>query len=338
MTDNDTTPASGFRHDLPRWQHLVSAQWLAGLAAGRQVAAAPASDWRLLEIGFNAKEAYLQGHIPGASYVDTCEFERGPLWNRVADTELVALLLDCGICRDTTVVLYARDPLAAARAAHLMLYAGVEDVRFLDGGFAAWTRLHLPLEQGHIPHPPAAGDFGCPCPAHPEYLVDIDEVRSLLARPDACLASIRTWNEYIGRTSGYSYIPAKGDIAGSLWGRSGGDDDVSSMSEFHDAQGRMLAASNIRRMWKEKGIGPDRRTVFYCGTGWRASLAFFYAWLMKWERISLYDGGWCEWSRDPRNPVVCRVDASYERFRHRLEDEQLESPVPCSPIPHREAD
>jgi 3-mercaptopyruvate sulfurtransferase SseA len=28
---------------------------------------------------------------------------------------------------------------------------------------------------------------------------------------------------------------------------------------------------------------------------------------MNWERISVYDGGCCEWSRDPDNPVVCRV-------------------------------
>jgi thiosulfate/3-mercaptopyruvate sulfurtransferase len=55
--------------------------------------------------------------------------------------------------------------------------------------------------------------------------------------------------------------------------------------------------------------------VFYCGTGWRASLAFFYAWLMNWQRIGVYDGGWCEWSGDPANPVVRRVDAALARTR-----------------------
>ncbi|NWP29049.1 sulfurtransferase, partial [Escherichia coli] len=38
--------------------------------------------------------------------------------------------------------------------------------------------------------------------------------------------------------------------------------------------------------------------------GWRASEAFFYAWLMDWKRISVYDGGWYEWSADPKNPIV----------------------------------
>jgi len=59
---------------------------------------------------------------------------------------------------------------------------------------------------------------GADYPANPEYLVDMLEARRLLEQPDASLVSIRTWNEFIGETSGYSYIPAKGDIAGAIWG------------------------------------------------------------------------------------------------------------------------
>jgi thiosulfate/3-mercaptopyruvate sulfurtransferase len=43
---------------------------------------------------------------------------------------------------------------------------------------------------------------------------------------------------------------------------------------------------------------------FYCGTGWRAAETWFYAWLMDWPDISVYDGGWFEWSKDPvNNPI-----------------------------------
>lgn len=253
-------------------------------------------------------DAYLQAHIPGAGYIDTNALEHGPLWNKVADAVLVDLLLGCGIRHDTTVILYGRNPLAAARAAHLMLYIGVDDVRLIDGGYAAWTRLALPLAHGLPPAFPPVHDFGAHYPANPQYLVDTSQTRRLLEAPDdACVVSVRTWNEFIGETSGYSYIPAKGDIAGALWGRSGEDDDVNSMSEFLDADGRMRAAAEISQMWRVKGLCPDKQAVFYCGTGWRASLAFFFAWLMNWKRISVYDGGWCEWSRDPDNPVVCRV-------------------------------
>jgi 3-mercaptopyruvate sulfurtransferase SseA len=335
MHSKDTTIPFTFRRDLYRWQHLVSPAWVATLITGGSVTAAPAKQWRLLETGFGAMDAYAQAHIPGARYIDTSEFEKGPLWNKVADRVLVDLLLSHGIRHDTTVILYGRNPLAAARLAHLMLYFGVKDVRLIDGGYAAWTDLALPLKQGFPAPFPAAGDFGAAYPANPQYLVDTPQARGVLEQPDACLVSIRTWKEFVGQTSGYSYIPAKGEIAGALWGRSGSDEDVNSMSEFHDAHGRMLAAAEICRMWRAKGIRPDKKTVFYCGTGWRASLAFFYAWLMNWERISVYDGGWCEWSRDPRNPVVRRLSSTPARFKPHLEQEPVESPAPYSPIRHQ---
>lgn len=332
MHSKDTTIPFPFRLDLHRWQQLVPPEWVAAFIAGAAVIAAPAKRWRLLETGFGTKDAYAQAHIPGARYIDTGKFENGPLWNKVADRVLVDLLLSHGICHETTVILYGRNPLAAARLAHLMLYCGVKDVRLIDGGYAAWNRLAFPLEQGcPAPFPPIR-NFGAAYPANPHYLVDTPQARSVLEQPDACLVSIRTWKEFVGETSGYSYIPAKGDIAGALWGRAGSDEDVNSMSEFHDAHGRMLAAARICRMWRAKGICPDKKTVFYCGTGWRASLAFFYAWLMNWERIAVYDGGWCEWSRDPHNPVVRRTSALHAAANTHVGQEPVESPVPYNPI------
>jgi thiosulfate/3-mercaptopyruvate sulfurtransferase len=295
----NSIPHFGFRRDLPRWRQLVTPACVAGLADGA---------CRLFEVGCGGQDAHAAGHIPGAGYLDTTWFEHGPLWNKVADADLLRVLLAHGIRHDVTVVLYGRNVLAAARVAHLLLYAGVADVRLLDGGFAAWQRAGLPLESGPPQQRPAADAFGAPFPARPDYLVDMDQVRRLLRHGHGTLASIRTWNEYIGRTSGYSYIPARGDIPGAAWGRAGADGDVNSMAAYHHADGRMKPAADIARMWGASGIHAGRQTVFYCGTGWRASLAFFYAWLMGWDHIAVYDGGWCEWSRAADNPVVCRVD------------------------------
>jgi thiosulfate/3-mercaptopyruvate sulfurtransferase len=228
------------------------------------------------------------------------------LWNKVPDDALRRVLLAHGIRPGVTLVLYGRNVLAAARIAHLLLHAGVADVRLLDGGFAAWRRAALPLEQGPPRPGPAAQDAGAAWPARPGHLFDMAQVRDLLAHGHGTLVSIRTWDEYVGRTSGYSYIDARGEIPGAVWGRAGVDGDVNSMAAFHTDDGRMKPAAAIRAMWAASGIRPDRLTVFYCGTGWRASLAFFYAWLMGWERIAVYDGGWCEWSRDPANPVIRR--------------------------------
>lgn len=300
--------AAAFRPDLARWRQLLTPAWLAALIAGQPVAAAPDQGWRLFEVGCGAAADFERGHIPGAGYLDTCQFEQQPLWNKVSDQCLLALLLASGIDCDTCVILYGRNNLAAARAAHLLLYAGVRDVRLLDGGHALWQAAGLPQQQGAPRRYGAVADFGCAFPARPDYLTDLAQARALLDREDGALVSIRTWNEFIGKISGYTYIAARGDIAGARWGRAGSGDDVNSMSAFHLPDGRMKPAAEISRLWQEAGIVPGQQTAFYCGTGWRASLAFFYAWLMDWQRISVYDGGWCEWSRDPDNPVVCRSD------------------------------
>ncbi|MDC8759807.1 sulfurtransferase [Janthinobacterium fluminis] len=295
-----STIPPGWRPDLARWQQLVPPARLAAL-----LAAAP--HWRLFEVGCGGAAQFCAGHIPGAGYLDTNDMERAPLWNKVPDAELLQLLLRHGVRHDSSVVLYGRNPLAAARAAQLMLYAGVADVRLLDGGLAAWRGAGGALATGAPRRYRAAAAFGAPFPARPDYLIDAARVRQLLRQPDAALVSIRTWREFTGQTSGYGYIDARGDIPGARWGRAGAGDDINSMSEFHDAAGRMLPAEAIGALWRGAGVHAGQQAAFYCGTGWRASLAFYYAWLMGWPRISVYDGGWCEWSSDPANPVVRRA-------------------------------
>ncbi len=295
-----------FRPDLPRWRQLVAPPWLARVINGEPVLAAPSPGWRLFEVGFEGAGLFHDAHIPGAGYIDTRDMECEPWWNKVCNDALLALLLAKGIGHDSTVILYGRNTLAAARAAHLMLYAGVQDVRILDGGLAAWQAAGFPVTAGAPEHDAPVASFGAAFPARPDYLIDMVQARSLLAGGEGTLVSTRTWNEHIGKTSGYSYIAACGDIPGARWGRAGNDDDVNCMTDYHEPDGTMKPASEIRSLWHKAGIASDRHTAFYCGTGWRASLAFFYAWLMEWDRISVYDGGWCEWSSDPANPVIRR--------------------------------
>lgn len=288
-----------------RRRQLLTACQLADLVDGKPGADSAVTDWRLFEVDRGRPDAFLQSHIPGAGYIDTDALEEAPLWNKVDDQVLLRYLLDQGIRHDTTVVLYGRSILAVARAAHLLLYGGVADVRILDGGYAAWCNAALPSEAG-LPHRyPAAADFGIAFPACPHYLIDTSQAKALLQQSDGALVSIRSWSEFTGQTSGYSYIDARGDIPGARWGRAG--KNVNDMCDFHQPDGSMNPAADINAFWRLEGINAQQDTAFYCGTGWRASVAFFYAWLMGWERISVYDGGWYEWSLDPDNPRVCRA-------------------------------
>lgn len=297
---------AGFRTDLPRWRQLVRADWLAALLAQQPVAAAPQGDWLLLEAGCAGQDLFASGHIPGARFVDTQQLEEAPFWNIVSDAALFELLQGLSIGPGSTVILYGRNTLAAARVAHVLLYAGVRDVRLLDGGWSAWCAAGHDLQQGAGASPSASAPGPTRWAVRPDYLRNCETTAGLARSGALVLVSIRSHAEWMGQTSGYRYIAARGEIAGALWGHAGRDGDVDSMSSFQDAQGRMKPAADIEAQWLDAGIHRGLHLAFYCGTGWRASLAFFYAWLMGWEQISVFDGGWFEWSADAANPVTCR--------------------------------
>jgi thiosulfate/3-mercaptopyruvate sulfurtransferase len=302
---------------LPNFSRLVHTDWLRDLLAGRRPEAAPAVRWLLFHVNFGVPEEYAEGHLPGALYLDTNRLEDPADWNRRSPAELDAALRALGITHDTTVILYGRDTegqanekwpgrragqIAATRAAAILTYAGVSDVRVLDGGYDHWVRAGLPL--GTVANRPVPAErFGLPIPVRPEVLVDIDEAKAILADPDgSALVSVRTWREHIGAVSGYNYIGPAGRIAGDVWGNCGSD--AYHMQHYRTIDNTMRPYPEIAANWAAAGITPDKRVAFYCGTGWRASETWFYALLMGWDRIAVYDGGWLEWSSDPvYNPI-----------------------------------
>jgi thiosulfate/3-mercaptopyruvate sulfurtransferase len=285
---------------LANYQKLVHAEWIERLISGGNPATYPGKGFIILDVSDDGPAQYRAGHIPAAVYLDTNAFEEEPLWNRVSDEMLGENLLALGITHDKTIVLYGRQTAAAARVACMLMYAGVADVRLLDGGFAAWTAAGYEVEtETHQPIPVEA--LGRRIPAHPEYFIDTEGVKALLADDDAMLVSVQSWAEYIGETSGYSHVKPRGRIAGAVWGHSGSD--ARHMEDYSNIDNTMRSFHEIASHWRDTGIKPDTRVIFYCGTGWRASQAFFCAYLMGWTDISVYDGGWLEWSLDESNPV-----------------------------------
>jgi thiosulfate/3-mercaptopyruvate sulfurtransferase len=310
---DDTLPVER----LPNYDKLVHTEWLRQVLDGERPEAAPAGPFLLFHVNFGVPEEYEESHIPGALYLDTNRLESSHDWNRRSPGELEQALCSLGITRDTTVVLYGRDTegdanekwpgrragqIAASRAAMILRYSGVDDVRLLDGGYDWWVRAGYPLETV-VREPTPVSSFGVQIPLRPEVIVDIDEAKQILAdREHAALVSVRTWNEHIGKVSGYNYINPAGRIAGDIWGNCGSD--AYHMQHYRNVDNTMRAYPEIASIWEEVGITPDKRVAFYCGTGWRASETWFYAYLMGWQQAAVYDGGWFEWSQDPiNNPI-----------------------------------
>lgn len=64
--------------------------------------------------------------------------------------------------------------------------------------------------------------------------------------------SIRSWLEFIGTISGYSYIKLKGEIVGVRWGYVGSDSTY--MEDFYNSDGIMRSVDDIIVMWKAWNI------------------------------------------------------------------------------------
>jgi thiosulfate/3-mercaptopyruvate sulfurtransferase len=253
---------------------------------------------------------YERGHIPTAVELNTNLLESNETWNRRSPEELRRALEGLGITRDTTVVLYGRfsqpdneeafpgssaGHLGAMRCAFIMMYAGVEDVRMLNGGVQGWLDAGLELTTEQTDKRPV-DDFGAAIPGHPEYAVDLEGAKDILDAPDANLVSMRSWREYIGEVSGYNYIEKKGRIPGSVFADCGSD--PYHLENYRNLDHTTREYHEIVENWARSGITPGKRNTFYCGTGWRASEAFFNAWLMDWPDIAVFDGGWFEWSNN----------------------------------------
>ena len=294
---------------LERYQHLVSPDWLNQLITTDNAPEYDNNKYVICHCHYRNPEDYEEGHIPGSIPLDTNSLESEDTWNRRSPEELKDALENAGISSDTTVIVYGRfsypkndDPfpgssaghLGAMRCAFIMLYAGVKDVKILNGGLQSW------LDAGYnVTTEPAKINkvsFGANIPLNPKLAVDLEEAKEILSDPDKNLVSVRSWREYIGEVSGYNYIEKKGRIPGSVFGDCG--TDAYHMENYRNLDHTMREYHEIEDKWKELGITPDKRNAFYCGTGWRGSEAFLNAWLMGWDNAAVFDGGWFEWSNN----------------------------------------
>jgi 3-mercaptopyruvate sulfurtransferase SseA len=286
----------------PNYQMLVPAQWIKDLIDGKKPETYNGSKYKLFEVSWGDETAsYSKGHIPGSVHINTDEIESPPLWSINSDDKLIKFAENNGITIDTTVVLSGENPMASYRIAAILKYLGVKDVRVLNGGLASWKRAGYELETASHPKTPVE-DFGSKTPLNKGYIIDINKAKEILAdKQGSILVDIRSWDEHIGKISGYSDLKYKGRPAGAVWGHAGSDPNH--LEDFRNIDNTMRNGSEILAMWAEQGITPDKRLSFFCGSGWRAAEVLIYADVMGLKNISLYSNGWYEWSANPKNPV-----------------------------------
>lgn len=242
----------------------------------------------------DGRPAFLEGHIPGAVFVDlTTELAehgepregRHPLPSEARFQEVVR---SWGIDDGDTVVVYddAKN-LASARAWWLLRHAGIRDVRLLDGALRAWTDAGHALEAGEAP---AVG----PGSAEVRYgglrTLAIDDV---LAQAETnLLLDARAGERYRGEVEPID--PRAGHIPGAV---------SAPTTENVAPDGRFLSRDALRQRFADLGAGTDAPVGVYCGSGVTAAHEAVALTLAGYEP-ALYVGSWSQWSDDPRRPAA----------------------------------
>lgn len=245
-------------------------------------------------------EAYSKGHVPTSVHINTDTVEPPPQWMLASDEELAKFANDYGFTKDDTVIVTGPDVMASYRVAVVLRYIGINDVRVLNGGNNAWTSAGYELETKSN-RPVAGNDFGATIPANPDLIDTQAELKEMLKDSNNVLVDNRSWDEYIGKISGYSYHDKKGRIPGAVYGYAG--TSATTLEDYRNIDNTMRNADEIKALWKDAGIDTNKHLMFMCGSGWRAAEVLTYANVMGFDNTSLYSDGWIGWSNDTSNPT-----------------------------------
>jgi thiosulfate/3-mercaptopyruvate sulfurtransferase len=193
-----------------------------------------------------------------------------------------------GLKSGGAVVVYDHEGgLQAARAWWVLRWAGVEQVRLLDGGYAAWVAAGLPVTTAA--GVPPLGDVELSAGQMPQLDADASVA---LARTGLLLDS-RIRSNYEGGASAKSE-PARGHIPGAV--------SVPAAANL-DAAGAFLDAAGLRALYAAAGVDGAVPVGVYCGAGVSAAHDVLALASIGIE-APMYVGSWSAYSSDPTRPVA----------------------------------
>lgn len=237
---------------------------------------------------------YREGHIPGALYVDldtqlARHGEPGDGRHPIPPVdELQQTAREWGIDPGDTVVVYDDlKNMSSARAWWLLRYAGVPDVRLLDGAYRAWTGAGYPVEtgEGQAPTPGTVTLSYGHLPTIPlDGVLDFAASGVLLdARaPERFRGEVEPIDPRAGHIPGAKNAPTPGNVG---------------------ADGRFLTPGELRARFAALGVTDASPVGAYCGSGVTAAHEAVALTLAGFEP-SVFPGSWSQWSNHPELPVA----------------------------------
>jgi len=252
-------------------------------------------------------DEYRDGHIPGATPIAWEEwvgmppehapdqfFEPG-WWGLLADpltNGFERQLANLGVRSDSEIIVYAdgtRSKGRDGRLAWMLLYLGAPRVSLVDGGWSQWCKNGYSIESRNTVED--TGSFQIDLKRERRILVD--ELATIIGAGSAVtLWDARTQREYEGEI--YSYLPRKGHIPGST---------LFTYDTIYQS-GNSLFVEKEQYLELLENMPPrHRKRVAYCELGLRAATIAFLHECYTGEMVSIFDGGYMQWSLDSALPV-----------------------------------
>jgi thiosulfate/3-mercaptopyruvate sulfurtransferase len=197
-----------------------------------------------------------------------------------------------GLRRESTIVVYDYDRnMTSARAWWVLRWAGLPDVRVLDGGLPAWLAAGLPVTAAIAAPEPSDIRLS------PGHMPELDADAALRMAKDGVLLDARIRPNYIGGPVGESQ-PARGHIPGAI--SAPAPDNVTDYGNFADS-------ATLREMYRALGVDGERPVGVYCGGGMSAAHSVL-ALASIGIAADMYPGSWSAYISDPDRPVGTGAD------------------------------
>ncbi|HZN97600.1 MAG TPA: sulfurtransferase [Gemmatimonadales bacterium] len=269
---------------LPR---LVSTDQLAGWLQDRRV--------NLVDVRTDVF-TYLKGHLPGAVYLnpETLRASEGGIPTQLLSSRSYSELFSrLGLSFELPVVIYSAGEtrnIDATFLAWLLAGFGHPNVYLLNGGYFKWQLEQHPIALRY----PRIEPVSFPRSFAPERAT-LGDVRQAMQDRNTVVVDARPPDQFAGEAGAQM---RRGHIPGAVnhyW-----QDDLMQEGFGHVWK----PVQDLRAVYLQQGISPDRRVIVYCNSATEASHVYFtLRYLLNYPSVRVYVGSWTEWSERDELPI-----------------------------------
>lgn len=231
------------------------------------------------------KSLYQKGHIKGSVNISREDIVvKEPVVNLLATKEQIEKVLgNTGITNDSTVIIYDNNNnMDSARLWWTMKVYGHENIMVVSGGLKSLINAGAE-KTTEIPN------------ISPSKYVAKEKDTSMIASIEEVIGQVNDPNENIVLLDTRSKEEYDlGTIPSSI---------LVDYTDNNYKDGTYKSVQDIRIMYLEKGIKPEKTIIMYCKTSIRGAQTYLALYNAGYRNLKLFDGAWVQWTSDKSLPV-----------------------------------